>query len=78
MRGVVRAILDLGSAWRRENGRQAPFLPLAVATERYMPQVVLAAGRLGTLGVHVVDTNLACHNAGEPQPGNDTFWDFFW
>ncbi len=64
------AVLDLGTGGGERLARCAPFPSLAIATEAYAPNAPIAAKRLEPLGVRVVRTDHACHNAGGPQGGN--------
>ena len=58
------AVLDLGTGDGRRFARYAPFPSIAWATEGYTPNVPLAARRLSSLGVQVVQ--LARTADGQP------------
>jgi SAM-dependent methyltransferase len=64
------AVLDLGTGGGELLARLAPFPPIAIATEAYPPNVVVAARRLAPLGVKVVCTDGGCHDSRGPQPRN--------
>lgn len=71
---TAMAVLDLGTGGGERLATYAPLPPVAVATEAHVPNVSVAAARLGPLGVQIIQNDQACQDSRGPQPGNRWPW----